>query len=69
MAELHFVQYDDPKVFLDAVEAYDDNSTNYAVGPIYDRLDPAFSEGEEPWEIRAKDQHTFMAVWKADELV
>ena len=69
MNTLRLVQYDRPRAFLDAVQAFDDTNLSFAAGEVYDRLNPLFTEGGESWEIRAAGQHTFMAAWKADQLM
>ena len=64
MEEARLVKYDNAEEFLQVMQPLDDCGMNFALGPVYDRLDSVL-----PPEVGDQTKGIFMAVWKGERVM
>ena len=68
MTDLRVVHFTEIPAFFDAVKSYDDGFMNFALGTLYNRLEPGFSK-DGNWEQSTASQRVILAVYKGDDLM
>lgn len=66
MSGLRVVHFKDPIDFLNAMEPYDDNSMNFALGSLLDNMDETQRLSQAHWGSQTR---TLLAVFRGDELL